>query len=76
MYVRGYLQGSENGRVVTIGCWLVQPTNQISDINAYAHSWIPLLPFVNIDKTNTEKDRPRAFAYLENKYNLILIIKI
>jgi hypothetical protein len=51
-------------------------TNQMSDISAYAHSWLPLLPFVNIDKTNTENDSARAFAYLENKYTFILIIMI
>jgi hypothetical protein len=57
------------------GCWLVQPTNQMSDrgrsiiqvnISVYAHLWLPLLPFVNIDKTNTENDCSRAFAYLKN----------
>jgi hypothetical protein len=30
----------------------------------------------NIDKTNTENDCARAFAYLENKYPFILIIMI
>ena len=41
-------------------------TNQMSDISAYAHYWLPLFPFVNIDKTNMEKDC--AFANLEDKY--------
>jgi hypothetical protein len=30
----------------------------------------------NIDKTNTENDCARAFAYLENKYTFILIVMI
>jgi hypothetical protein len=40
--------------------------NQMSDISKYAHKWLHLLPFVNIDKTNTENVCARAFAYLEN----------
>ena len=44
--------------------------NQMSDISAYAHYWLPLLPFVNIDKTNMENDC--AFANLEDKYTFKL----
>jgi hypothetical protein len=35
----------------------------------------PFTSFVNIDKTNTENDCARAFAYLENKYTFILIMR-
>ena len=33
MYVRGYLQGSENGRVVTIGTWITLNRNIILSLD-------------------------------------------